>query len=57
MRWLKEEVGGVFRVIYMNPVEDPNHALDSRREILTDGTWLALPPLKKAIPTPDNSSE
>ncbi len=44
-RWLKEEVGHAYRVIYMKPGEDPNSELDGRREILTDGTELALPPL------------
>ncbi len=56
-RWLKEDVGDAYRVIYLKPGEDPNRALDSRREILSDGTWLALPPLKRAIPIPGDSDE
>ena len=56
-RRLKEEVGDAYRVIYLKPGEDPNSALDSRREILSNGTWLALPPLERAIPIPDDSGE
>jgi hypothetical protein len=44
-RWLKEEAGDAYRVIYLKPAEDPNRKLDERREILADGTWLELPPL------------
>ena len=44
-RELKEEVGDVYRVVYEKPAEDPNNRLDERREILADGTLLALPPL------------
>jgi len=56
-RWLKEDVGDAYRVIYLKSFEDPNHALDGRTEILTDGTWLALPPLKRAIPIPGDLDE
>ena len=44
-RELKEEVGDAYRVVYEKPAEDPNDRLDGRREILADGTLLALPPL------------
>jgi len=44
-RWLKEEIGDAYRVIYMKPGEDPNSELEGRTEILADGTALALPPL------------
>ncbi len=44
-RWLKEEVGEAFRVVYDKPCEDPNHRLDERREVLADGRLAALPPL------------
>lgn len=42
-RWLKEEVGETYRVIYMKPAEDPNGHRDERREILSTGELLALP--------------
>ena len=44
-RELKAEVGDAYRVVYEKPAEDPNDRLDGRREILADGTLLALPPL------------
>ncbi len=44
-RWLREEVGDEYRVIYMKPAEDPNSELAERREILANGTWLDLPQL------------
>lgn len=42
-RWLKEEVGETYRVIYMKPAEDPNDHQDERREILSTGELLVLP--------------
>ena len=42
-RELKAEVGDAYRVVYEKPAEDPNDRLDGRREILADGTLLALP--------------
>ena len=47
-RWLKEEVGDAYRVVYEKPGEDPNNRLDERREILTDGTVRPLPPFRRA---------
>ena len=44
-RELKAEVGDAYRVVYEKSAEDPNDRLDGRREILADGTLLALPPL------------
>lgn len=43
-RWLKEEVGDSYRVVYYKPYQDPNHTLDERTEILTDGSLLPLEP-------------
>lgn len=40
---LKLEVGPAFRVIYSKPIEDGTWRRDQRREILDDGTVLALP--------------
>ncbi len=45
-RWLKEEVGDTYRVIYEKPCEDPNHGIDERREILVDGSIAPLPSLR-----------
>ena len=45
-RWLKEEVGDAYRVVYDKPCEDPNHHIDERTEILADGTLLPLPPFR-----------
>lgn len=56
-RWLKEEVGEVYRVVYDKPCEDPNHRLDERREILADGTLIALPPLRGSFPEPPRLCE
>lgn len=42
-RWLKEDVGAAYRVVYCKPGEDPNYLKDERREILADGTLLTLP--------------
>ncbi len=47
-RWLKEEVGDAYRVIYYKPCEDPNHRIDERTEILINGTLVALPPFRGA---------
>ncbi len=43
-RWLKEEVGDTFRVVYYKTADDPDHAIDERTEILADGTLLPLVP-------------
>jgi Circularly permutated YpsA SLOG family len=42
-RWLKEEVGSAYRVVYEKPVEDPNWMLDERQEVLSDGSVALLP--------------
>lgn len=42
-RWLKEEVGDAYRVVYQKPGEDPNDRIDERREILADGSLQLLP--------------
>ncbi len=42
-RWLKEEVGTAYRVVYLKPCEDPNHRMDRRTEILADGSLRLLP--------------
>lgn len=51
-RWLKEEVGDAYRVVYDKPVEDPNHRVDQRTEILADGTVVPLPPFCGSLPEP-----
>ena len=51
-RWLKEEVGAAYRVVYDKPFEDPNHRIDERTEILVDGTLLPLPPFRSPFPEP-----
>ena len=39
-RWLKEEVGNTYRIVYCKPVEDPDFKKDEYREILADGTLI-----------------
>ena len=51
-RWLKEEVGDAYRVVYYKPCEDPNHRIDERTEILAEGALLPLPPLPDSNPEP-----
>jgi hypothetical protein len=51
-RWLKEEVGDAYRVVYDKPCEDPNQRIGERTEILADGALLPLPPLPGSIPEP-----
>ena len=51
-RWLKEEVGNAYRVVYDKPCEDPNHRLDERTEILAGGSLRPLPPLGGDFPQP-----
>jgi hypothetical protein len=51
-RWLKEEVGHDYRVVYVKPCEDPNDRLDERTEILADGSLRSLPPLGGSRPQP-----
>lgn len=49
-RWLKDEVGSAYRVIYEKPDEDPNRSVDVRREILSDGSISVLSARSKADP-------
>lgn len=51
-RWLKEEVGDAYRVIYDKPCEDPNHRIDERTEIFVDGTVVPLPPFRSPFSQP-----
>jgi hypothetical protein len=51
-RWLKEEVGETYRVVYDKPCEDPNHRIHERTEILANGELVPLPSLSSAIPEP-----
>ena len=51
-RWLKEEVGTAYRVVYDKPFEDPNHRIDERTEILANGTLFPLPPFRSPFPEP-----
>jgi hypothetical protein len=37
-RWLKEEVGNAYRVVYVKPCEDPDHLTEEGTEILIDGS-------------------
>jgi hypothetical protein len=49
-RWLKQEVGDAYRVVYDKPCEDPNHCIDERTEILVDGGLVPLPPFRDSAP-------
>ncbi len=49
-RWLKEDVGDAYRVVYCKSGQDPNHCLDERTEILADGTLLPLQPFRSPFP-------
>jgi hypothetical protein len=49
-RWLKEEVGDAYHVVYDKPCEDPNHRIDERTEILADGGLVTLPPFRSSFP-------
>lgn len=51
-RWLKDEVGDAYRVVYCKPWEDPNHSIEQRREILRDGSLRPLPPFPSSFPEP-----
>lgn len=41
-KWLKDEVGNAYRVVYVKPCEDPDGRLDERSEVLADGTLVQL---------------
>lgn len=51
-RWLKEEVGDAYRVVYEKPAEDPNHRIDERTEILANGGLVLLPPIRRPYTEP-----
>ena len=51
-RWLKEEVGDAYGVVYYKPCEDPNHRIEKRTEIIGDGEPLPLPVLRGIHPEP-----
>lgn len=51
-RWLKEEVGDVYRVVYDKPFEDPNHRIDERMEVLLGGDLLPLPVFRSQFQEP-----
>lgn len=51
-RWLKEEVGETYRVVYDKPCEDPNHRINERTEVLADGALVPLPSFSGSIPEP-----
>ncbi len=51
-RWLKEEVGDAYRVVYYKPYEDPNHRIDERTEILADGGLAPLSSFRGSSPEP-----
>lgn len=48
-RWLKNEVGDAYCVVYEKPCEDPDCLLDERREVKADGTLRALPSFRRAL--------
>lgn len=48
-RWLKEEVGEAYRVVYYKPCEDPNHHIDERTEILVDGGLRSMQRLRRSV--------
>ncbi|EIC28544.1 MULTISPECIES: putative molybdenum carrier protein [Methylomicrobium] len=50
-RWLKEEVGNAYRVVYIKPGEDPNHSIDERTEILAGGWLSPLPSFRRLYQT------
>lgn len=49
-RWLKEEVGDAYRVVYHKPCEDPNRRIDERTEILADDGLVTLPSFRGSFP-------
>lgn len=49
-RWLKEEVGDAYHVIYMKPIEDPNARIDKRTEIHSDGSLVSQMPMSGTWP-------
>lgn len=51
-RWLKDEVGGDYRVVYAKANEDPNHRDQEDREILADGSLLVLSAQERPYPRP-----
>lgn len=51
-RWLKDEVGEAYRVVYKKPFEDPNHRLDERVEMLANGACELLPASGDHAPEP-----
>jgi hypothetical protein len=51
-RWLKEEVGDAYRVVYYKPGEDPNHCINERTEVLADGGLVPLPSFRSSAPNP-----
>lgn len=51
-RWLKEEVGDAYRVVYEKPFEDPNRRIDERTEVLADGRLVSLSPFRGTIAEP-----
>ena len=56
-RWLKEEVGDAYRVVYYKPFEDPNHRMDERMEVLADGALLPLLPFRNHLREPPRFCE
>lgn len=48
-RWLKEEVGEQYTVVYLKPFDDPNQRLGERREVLADGTLVELAPFRPIL--------
>lgn len=42
-RWLKEEVGDAYRVVYMKYRADPSWQVDERMEVQANGGLIALP--------------
>ena len=51
-RWLKDEVGSAYRVVYLKYGSDPNRSLSERTEVLADGSLLPLLPFLGPFPEP-----
>ena len=48
-RWLKDEVGDAYRVVYLKPSEDPDCRMDELREVRSDGALVPLPSFRRIL--------
>lgn len=51
-RWLKEEIGSAYRVVYLKLGEDPNRHIDERTEIFANSKLVPLPSFRNPSPKP-----